>query len=238
MMAPKQHYGMPEEYKALTKTSKERLGFDSFIPWNQVREVLTCHVVHGVPLPPPVDEGYVDRVVAFTSRMWGQWFRHPEFARLGIGPFIDELLQAVDARVADASPHHMLLYAGTPIEQRHASLGGWGGLLTGDGPSTFLRTQATTAPLSRSSRPLGFTTTCTYAPIRRVRAHLPSPVHVLTKRLTSNPKPNPAPPKNSWPPYSSHILLELAHHKENPQEHYVRVLYNDEEKIGACVAIA
>lgn len=39
-------------------------------------------------------------------------FRHPEFARLGIGPFIDELLQAVDARVRDESPHHLLLYAG------------------------------------------------------------------------------------------------------------------------------
>jgi hypothetical protein len=31
---------------------------------------------------------------------------------LGIGPFLDELLQAVDARVTDNSPHHLLLYAG------------------------------------------------------------------------------------------------------------------------------
>lgn len=36
-----------------------------------------------------------------------------------------------------------------------------------------------------------------------------------------------------WPPYASHIVLELAHHKEKVHEHYVRVLYNDEEKIGA-----
>lgn len=112
-----------------------------------MREVLTCHVVHGVPLPPSVSHAYIDQVVAFTSKMWGQWyvtsavpfrvysnfirearfrlspfmstdpcriqrFRHPEFARLGIGPFIGELLQAVDARMAGASPHHMLLYAG------------------------------------------------------------------------------------------------------------------------------
>ena len=37
-MAPEQHYGMPEEYKALTKTSKERLGFETFVPWNQVMD--------------------------------------------------------------------------------------------------------------------------------------------------------------------------------------------------------
>jgi hypothetical protein len=78
-----------------------------------VREVLTCFVVHGIPLPPPVDHEYVEKVVAFTSKMWGQWFRHPEFARLGIGPFIGELLEAVDARVQDESPHQLLLYAGT-----------------------------------------------------------------------------------------------------------------------------
>ena len=36
-----QHYDLPEEevaaYKALLKDSKERLGLDSFVPWNQVR---------------------------------------------------------------------------------------------------------------------------------------------------------------------------------------------------------
>lgn len=36
-----QHYDLPEEevaaYKALLKDSKERLGLESFVPWNQVR---------------------------------------------------------------------------------------------------------------------------------------------------------------------------------------------------------
>jgi hypothetical protein len=39
----------------------------------QVREVLTCHVVHEVPLPPPLDDKYVEDVADFTSKMWGQW---------------------------------------------------------------------------------------------------------------------------------------------------------------------
>lgn len=39
-------------------------------------------------------------------------FRHPEFLRLGIGPFLDELLQKMDTRVKGESPHHLLLYAG------------------------------------------------------------------------------------------------------------------------------
>ncbi len=45
--------------------------------------------------------------------------------------------------------------------------------------------------------------------------------------------------KDIWPPYSSHILLELAQHKDKPEAHYVRVLYNDKEKLGvrpsACI---
>lgn len=60
-------------YKALMKDSKQRLGLESFVPWNQVREVLTCYVVHGEEIPPPLDHEYVERVVAFTSKMWGQW---------------------------------------------------------------------------------------------------------------------------------------------------------------------
>lgn len=37
-----QHYGLPEDevrsYKALLKDSKERLGLESFVPWNQVHK--------------------------------------------------------------------------------------------------------------------------------------------------------------------------------------------------------
>lgn len=51
-------------------------------------------------------------VIDVSSNNTKRRFRHPEFARLGIGPFIDELLQAVDARVMGSSPHHLLLYAG------------------------------------------------------------------------------------------------------------------------------
>ena len=38
--------------------------------------------------------------------------RHEEFCRLGIGPFINELLAQVDDRLHNGSPHHLLLYAG------------------------------------------------------------------------------------------------------------------------------
>lgn len=72
-----QHYLLPDDevvaYKALMKDSKQRLGLESFVPWNQVREVLTCYVVHGEDIPAPLDHEYVERVVAFTSKMWGQW---------------------------------------------------------------------------------------------------------------------------------------------------------------------
>ena len=44
--------------------------------------------------------------------MWGAWFRDKEFARLGIGPFINELLEAMEKRMKDESSHQVLVYTG------------------------------------------------------------------------------------------------------------------------------
>ncbi len=109
----KKHFNLtPEEVtwlQALTTDAKARLGLEVFVPWNQVREVLTCMVVHGVPLPTGVDEKFVDEICVVAAKQWSSWFNNEEFARLGIGPFLAQLVEAMEQRVAGESPHHVLV---------------------------------------------------------------------------------------------------------------------------------
>jgi hypothetical protein len=44
------------------------------IKWQQVREVLTCHVVHGQPLPEGVNFSLVDKITDYSAWIWGRWF--------------------------------------------------------------------------------------------------------------------------------------------------------------------
>ena len=62
--------------------------------------------------PSHIDSHFIGRIITFTGVMWGAWFRDKEFARLGIGPFINELLEAIEKRIKDESSHQVLVYAG------------------------------------------------------------------------------------------------------------------------------
>ncbi|CAM9464044.1 unnamed protein product [Scytosiphon promiscuus] len=69
------------------------------LKWTSTREVLSCYEAHGVPLPPgAASSGAIDKVVSFTSWMWGRWFGTREMARLSLGPFLQELLTMLGAR--------------------------------------------------------------------------------------------------------------------------------------------
>jgi hypothetical protein len=80
-------YNLPEParswYKQLIDESTRRVGLRSYVPWNVVREVLTCREVHGRPFPPSIDETYYQDIIRFCGLLWGQWcvalcsFQHP-----------------------------------------------------------------------------------------------------------------------------------------------------------------
>lgn len=110
-----QHYGLPPSLVLnITQEAHVRLGLTppststapALVPWNQVREVWTCHAVHGIPFPSSVEGGgeegeeeeWFERVEQFTSRIWGSWFREEEMTRLAIGPFLNEVLEGIEGK--------------------------------------------------------------------------------------------------------------------------------------------
>jgi hypothetical protein len=143
-----------------------------------VREVWTCHAVHDLPLPPPVngvgggkDAGWFERVASFTSRLWGALFREEEMLRLGMGRFVEELLERLEgkARGGGGAGENLVVYAGhdSTVVPLLVALGLW---------------------------------------------------------------------EDVWPPYAANLVLELAEREgpvagEEGERHFVRVLYNDEERV-------
>ena len=69
-----------------------------YIPFTHVKEVMLCHLVHDVKLPKGM-EGFsaewLKKIMNFTVFMWGKWFYNQELLRLGIGPFLQEIIDVI-----------------------------------------------------------------------------------------------------------------------------------------------
>lgn len=69
-----------------------------YIPFTHVKEVMLCHLVHDVKLPPEMQNfspEWLKKIMNFTVFMWGKWFYNQELLRLGIGPFLQEMLDVI-----------------------------------------------------------------------------------------------------------------------------------------------
>lgn len=153
--------------------------------------MLTCHVVHGVPLPPSVDHEYVDQVIAFTSKMWGQWYVGYSLClsiRSRISPFIQLIFAAFKGSATRSLRAWALALSSTsscrpwtrawqvprrttccfmPVRRvmkrgRIIRVHGLTILFV----NAIILVQAMTARSFHCSRPLGSTTTCMYALLR------------------------------------------------------------------------
>jgi hypothetical protein len=90
------------------------------INWLIVKEILTCHLTHGVEFPEGVSSEDVDKVSEIAGTLWGILYRDEVLNRFGIGRMIREVLH--DMRI-DLEPSQeifpyasdtakMLLYSG------------------------------------------------------------------------------------------------------------------------------
>ena len=117
------------EYDHFEAKTKSVLGHSesSVIPWLTVKEILTCHYSHNLPLPPGLTSDDIDKATYITGYMWGVLYKDEELNRLAIGRFIEELLEDVhmgekgqnyeghkrsDGRQAVAPDANVLIYSG------------------------------------------------------------------------------------------------------------------------------
>jgi lysophosphatidic acid phosphatase type 6 len=104
-----------EGYNSLHETFSTVFGFseaEEEVNWLTVREVLTCHSVHGVPLPEPITEGHVHKVNHLSGFIWNRLFDDFVMNRYAIGRFVNEMLADLDASVMGARAAKMLVYSG------------------------------------------------------------------------------------------------------------------------------
>lgn len=90
-------------YYSFEKKIKRILGFEnSPVNWLVVKEVLTCHTVHGMPLPADITDEDIDKATVIAATMWGRLYNDKELNRLAIGRFIHELVDDIDGNIQDS----------------------------------------------------------------------------------------------------------------------------------------
>ena len=63
------------DYESFEKKIKTILGFENQpVNWLVVKEVLTCHTVHGIPLPEGITDEDIDKATVIAATMWGRLY--------------------------------------------------------------------------------------------------------------------------------------------------------------------
>mmetsp|Transcript_8764 Transcript_8764/g.11563 ORF Transcript_8764/g.11563 Transcript_8764/m.11563 type:complete len:455 (-) Transcript_8764:97-1461(-) len=105
---------IPEDLQAsgFEEECKSVLGLDDNLNWAQVLEVLLCHEIHGIPQPKGVTPTFLEKTYRASIGRWTKWFQHPEFNRLAIGPFLNEICAKMKEAVSgDSSYPRFVLFS-------------------------------------------------------------------------------------------------------------------------------
>jgi len=63
------------DYEVFEKKIKRVLGFENHpVNWLVVKEVLTCHTVHGIKLPEEITDEDIDKATIIAATMWGRLY--------------------------------------------------------------------------------------------------------------------------------------------------------------------
>ena len=80
----------------------DALGYpnEAALPWDKLREVFTCHIVHGKALPAGLKRALVDAELDAAAYDWAVWYDDDRQLALAASSFLGELLGALDSAVA------------------------------------------------------------------------------------------------------------------------------------------
>lgn len=112
-----------DEFEAKLSTI---LGFSHGVPFLTVKEVLTCHLSHGIEIPRGLSKEDEEKATIISGYLWGTWFKDRTLNRLAIGRFIrdifddlalestgDELnCKSGDIPSVPLNSHKMIIYSG------------------------------------------------------------------------------------------------------------------------------
>ena len=65
--------------EALEERLRRILGHEGKMPWLYIKEVLTCHLVHGIPFPDGITAQDEQDTTSINSWMWGRMFNVRNF---------------------------------------------------------------------------------------------------------------------------------------------------------------
>jgi hypothetical protein len=80
-------------YHELEDKIKKILGFDDHVPWLTVKEVVTCQLIHGIPVPSGITIEDDEQFTKLAAWLWSQLFHDKVLNRYAIGRFITEMIE-------------------------------------------------------------------------------------------------------------------------------------------------
>ena len=84
------------DYSEFESKVKADLGFVDSIAWVDLLEVLRCHLIHDIPLPPNITAAEIEKIDKLAAMQWGNQFNDVAYNRLAIGRYIREMMSMID----------------------------------------------------------------------------------------------------------------------------------------------
>lgn len=82
-----------KRYGGLETRLRHAIGLEADVvfPWAVVREVVTCHELYNLPLPPAFDSATIEQLMDANALLWGDWYRDFEVRRLAAGRLVNQI---------------------------------------------------------------------------------------------------------------------------------------------------
>jgi lysophosphatidic acid phosphatase type 6 len=112
ILTPESYHDSTRDYSGLESKMREVLGTsdEDSVNWITLKEVTTCHRVHGRKYITDITEEEEDRVSDIAGWMWGQLYNDDALNRMAIGRFLHEM--TTDLTEPRLQNKKMLVYSG------------------------------------------------------------------------------------------------------------------------------
>ncbi len=113
ILTPESYVEGINNYEIIEEKVRDVLGLDAeeSVNWIRVKEILTCHRVHGREYIAAISESEEHKVSEIAGWMWGKLYNDDKYNKLAIGRFLHELLLDIDQKVTQEG-RKLLVYSG------------------------------------------------------------------------------------------------------------------------------
>eukprot|EP00298_Acanthocystis_sp_HF-20_P011962 c19657_g1_i3.p1 GENE.c19657_g1_i3~~c19657_g1_i3.p1 ORF type:complete len:454 (-),score=156.94 c19657_g1_i3:326-1687(-) len=97
-------------YKELEDETKAIFKIKNHVKWSEVREVLTCHLLHGVALPVGADTELLSKISDYNTWLWSSWYENKPSQKLAVGRLFSEISTIISKAVTKQSDIRFVLF--------------------------------------------------------------------------------------------------------------------------------